>query len=127
MLERCSNANHVRYDIYGGRGIAVCDRWRQSFDNFLADMGERPEGTSIDRIDSNVGYQPGNCRWATHTEQSRNRNYVKLTLDLAHEIHGRHEHGETKASIARRMGIGETTVSNVLAGRTWKEAACPVF
>lgn len=72
MLARCSNSNLKSYKNYGGRGITVCARW-SSFENFLADIGERPHGRSIDRIDVNGNYEPGNCRWATASEQRRNQ------------------------------------------------------
>lgn len=73
MMRRCSNPHTKDYPEYGGRGIAVCDHWRQ-FEQFLSDMGERPDGLSIDRFPNNDGnYEPGNCRWATPTEQARNR------------------------------------------------------
>jgi len=73
MQRRCFNANTKDYPNYGGRGITVCDRWRQ-FENFLADMGERPQGLSIDRFPNNDGnYEPGNVRWATPKEQANNR------------------------------------------------------
>jgi hypothetical protein len=74
MIQRCHNPKHPRFGNYGGRGITVCDRWRASYEAFVADMGLPPEpGLTIDRRDNDRGYSPDNCRWATSTTQSRNK------------------------------------------------------
>lgn len=73
MRNRCHYEKYPERHLYGGRGIQVCARWRDSFEAFLADMGMPPPGMSIDRIETDGNYEPGNCRWATATEQARNR------------------------------------------------------
>ena len=72
MVQRCTNPNSTKYADYGGRGITVCERWRNSFSDFLADMGERPDGLSIERLDNYKGYNPENCVWADSFTQARN-------------------------------------------------------
>jgi Fic family protein len=82
IIERCCNPKSGNFDAYGEKGILMCERWRTSFENFLEDMGERPPGTSIDRIDVFGNYEPHNCRWADAKTQARNRsNNVRYEYD----------------------------------------------
>lgn len=125
MLTRCRNPTCTNWKNYGARGITVCARWLK-FANFLADMGARPapsDGTrlTLERRENSGNYKPGNCYWATYTAQIRNRRSSRLTLDLAQEILGRIEHGESSQSIANRMNLPVPSVGGVKTGRMWPE------
>lgn len=103
MKSRCSNPNDAGFAAYGARGITVCERWATSFSAFLEDMGEKPPGTSLDRIDNSCGYYPDNCRWASPVVQSNNtRRNVLIAYD-----------GQTMtvAQWARHAGISPIVLS----------------
>ncbi|MDZ7905216.1 MAG: hypothetical protein U5N55_05140 [Cypionkella sp.] len=111
MKARCSNPNLENYARYGGRGISVCDAWAQSFDAFFAHMGPRPDGRSLDRIDVDGNYEPGNCRWATASEQSQNRTntlYVNVDGKMVALSKIEAEMGLTKGVVAARIAMGWT-------------------
>jgi hypothetical protein len=120
MIDRCTRPKEKDKKNYLERGITVCDRWR-TFENFFADMGERPKGLSIDRIDNDKGYAPGNCRWATRREQDLN---LRKTVYLTYK-------GVTKPLVqwAKEVGIkAETLKSRIRRGAMSTEEAieCPV-
>lgn len=119
MRQRCKNPKSDKWQWYGGRGITVCDRW-DSFSNFLLDMGNRPLGKSIDRIDNDKGYYPENCRWATQKEQTRKQNHCKLSQEIADEIRNNNtfERGyQTEMSI--KYGVSKTTINRLIKNETW--------
>jgi hypothetical protein len=120
MLGRCRNPNNPGYKHYGGRGIAVCERWLL-FENFYADMGDVPLGLTLERIDNDAGYSPDNCRWATRTEQGRNKRNVKLTEADVRVIREARARGESYVEIARRYDVGPRAISDAAKRRTWKE------
>lgn len=101
MKHRCYNPHSKKYARYGGRGIIVCERWKHSFEKFFADMGPKPDGFSIERMDNNGNYEPANCRWATNLEQQNNTRACKFL-----------EHDGLRLSIrawARRSGLDIST------------------
>ena len=128
MRSRCNNPNSTGYKNYGAKGITVCKRW-DVFEKFLEDMGERPgKEYSIERIDSNKNYEPGNCRWATHTEQARNRSMcIKLTLDGKCQTvkEWALEVGIKRQTIERRLKLGwseyDAVMQPVIPGQKFKK------
>lgn len=116
MKRRCNNPNAVQFKYYGGKGIRVCARWQSSFEAFLSDMGEPPEGMTLDRIDPNGHYEPGNCRWATDAVQKRNRSCVKLDEDKVRAIRRDLAEGNAVRALGRRYGVSATAISRIRDG-----------
>jgi AraC-like DNA-binding protein len=110
MKRRCENPSQENYSRYGGRGIKICDRWK-NFENFAADMGSPSEGLTLDRIDSNGNYEPENCRWLAKEEQSANRR-------SNHKINFKGE-TITLAELARRLGVSYFTVHSRITRLKW--------
>jgi hypothetical protein len=110
MATRCNNTNHIHYNRYGGRGITVCERWLK-FENFLEDMGVRPEGYSLERANNELGYYKENCKWATQLEQMNNRcNNFNVTIN-----------GSTKTLTqwCRLMNVNTNTISARIHTHGW--------
>lgn len=119
MIQRCEYKKNIGYKYYGGRGITICRRWRHSFPNFLEDMGSKPTTKhSLDRIDNEGNYEPGNCRWATAKEQALNRRKPKClpriwTQDgIATAIRLR-KAGKTCVAIGKMLSVHRATISRV--------------
>lgn len=118
MKERCFNENFIGFHDYGGRGISVCERWLK-FENFFEDMGNSPSTKhSLDRIDNDGNYEPGNCRWATNLQQKANtRRTIHITMDG--ETHCQSEWarllGMSSAMLSRRMRNGERRLSVIFS------------
>jgi len=106
MLQRCSNPNNPAYKSYGGRGIRVCDEWKD-FRNFYADMGDAPVGLTLDRVDNSLGYSADNCRWATRWEQGNNRRTNTFIAFKGEKL--------TMAQWAKKTGLGIYCLRNRLA------------
>jgi hypothetical protein len=121
MRSRCHYDNRHNHERYKDRGIIVCERWNV-FTNFLEDMGERPAGTTLDRIDYDGNYEHGNCRWATPVEQARNTRHTKLTFDTAVQIAIERLKGERCRIIAQKYNVAESVPKEIIKGRCWKDA-----
>lgn len=109
MIQRCENKKHQAFSNYGGRGIKVCQQWRDSFQQFFIDMGNRPKGTSLDRINVNGDYEPSNCRWATDIQQKNNRRdnrYIKWEGETYTLSNLAKKHGITYNILSKRLAAG---------------------
>lgn len=133
MRDRCSRPKNQAYETYGGRGIKVCERWANSFENFLNDMGLRPKGHTLDRIKSDGDYEPSNCRWATMKEQNRNKR-VNISVEVFGETYSCvgeaiEKYGLYPSSVYKRLGKGqslEEIITSVLKRRiTYKNKEYP--
>jgi len=122
MRQRCNNPKNNMYRYYGGRGITVCEEWKNSFTAFYRDMGSLPSSKhGIDRIYNNGNYEPANCRWALPIENNRNRKGIKLSIEKAQEIRTLGNQGMSANEIARYLNINLSSIYNVLSGRMWVE------
>lgn len=113
MVQRCANEKSTSYPQYGGIGISVCDRWKV-FKNFLEDMGERPEGMSLDRINPFGNYCLDNCRWATVLLQARNKRKRCTTFEQAETVRKLYAEGVSPKEIHARTGIGRSSINGII-------------
>lgn len=118
MRSRCYNKNDISFGNYGGRGITVCERWREDYDAFVEDMGLRPDGFTLEREDSNGNYEPQNCRWATYHDQMNNRPGFNRVIEFA----GREQ---TLAQWAAEFGITPEGLSDRLRRMAFTRAMVP--
>lgn len=118
MLRRCSDPNMQFWEHYGGRGITVCERWKV-FNNFFADMGLRPQGMTIERVDNNGNYEPSNCKWGTDAEQARNSRNAKLNSEAVKVLRFMVKKGINKTLLRRLFNISQPTMYKAVNGKSW--------
>lgn len=123
MKSRCYYHNDKRYKDYGGRGIKVCDRWRNSFTAFYEDMGKRPfPGAQIDRRDNDGNYEPGNCRWVSRAVNIQNQSTTKLTMEKAKKIRDKYKVGDISLKeLALIYNVSYSTIYYIITNKRWIE------
>ncbi len=121
MKDRCTNAKSAKYHRYGGRGITVCDRWKDSFMAFYTDMGKKTfSNAEIDRKDNDGNYEPGNCHWTTAINNRQNRSTSKLSMEKAREIRRKYNTGNyTQEELSTIYGVSYASINRVLKYKAW--------
>jgi hypothetical protein len=118
MKRRCYYEKNNRFYCYGARGITVCDRWKDSFDNFYEDMGKKPSKKhQLDRTNNDGNYEPSNCKWVTIEENMRNRSTAKLCVEDVKYIRASSEHVKI---LCAKFGVGHQTIYNIKNKKIWK-------
>ena len=118
MRRRCLDPKNPSYRWYGARGIRICERW-DDFNVFLADMGERLPGMTLERLDYNGDYDPSNCVWASRSQQARNTRRIKFSFEIAAEIRKRYAAGEGCSELGRVYGTTPSHIWSIVIGRIW--------
>ena|SRR3990167_1139982 len=118
MIERCGNPACISWRYYGAKGITVCKKWLD-INGFVEDMGIRPDGLTLDRIDRLKNYEPSNCRWATELEQQRNRRGIKCSESMAKSIRSMVNNGVSQKHVAQIMSMSPSNVSYICSRKIW--------
>lgn len=119
MIQRCTNQDRPSFKYYGARGIGVCETWLK-FETFFEDMGDPPDGLTLERVDNNAGYSKTNCVWADNATQSRNSRNTKLDVPQVAQIKAKLPNS-TKASLAREFCVSESLIRAIAQGTVWSE------